>query len=260
MISAGGADQEVLDTGPNGHSLFTAALLDALQRGEADTRRDGYIVTPDLVSYLISKASNTYQTPTEADLPGHALGEFLFASPVPARNFHQGVAQAGPLRGGEVSPPASDTGSETKEEHEPIWAFNGVTYKPYQYSKNQVSINDKWDWATLFTIQPAEKGIVVNIRGGPFSFPCTNLKIQVGKTKAATDSKGAPLPFAAFIELAGGEMQYLRLDSYGFRVGNHPESPATDPKTLLRTVEQFCRWELHPPKKRPRLFSHPQPS
>ncbi len=80
IITAGGKDQAVLDSGPDGHSVFTGNLLEALKKGMADLNGDGYITFTELISYLIPKASNAYQTPAHGELPGHGLGEFVFSS------------------------------------------------------------------------------------------------------------------------------------------------------------------------------------
>ena len=83
IVSAGGANQEVLDSGPNNHSVFASALLEALA-GQADLNRDGYITYAELLSYLIPRASNAYQTPAAGVLPGHGGGEYVFRSPLGA--------------------------------------------------------------------------------------------------------------------------------------------------------------------------------
>jgi formylglycine-generating enzyme required for sulfatase activity len=85
IITAGGKDQTVLDGGPYGHSVFTGNLLEALREGLADLTGDGYITFAELVSYLVPKASNAYQTPAPGILPGHGLGEFVFRSPKGAK-------------------------------------------------------------------------------------------------------------------------------------------------------------------------------
>jgi TPR repeat protein len=80
FLSAGEKDQEVLDSGPNGHSVFTNALLDGLA-GKADSNGDGYITLPELVAFLEKAASNEFQTPASGSFPGHEGGEFVFRSP-----------------------------------------------------------------------------------------------------------------------------------------------------------------------------------
>jgi hypothetical protein len=83
-LTAGGDMQEVLDTGPNGHSVFTSALLEGLN-GAADFNRDGYITFAELESYVGQRASNRFQIPAAGVLPGNAGGEFVFRSPLGAR-------------------------------------------------------------------------------------------------------------------------------------------------------------------------------
>ena len=80
VLAAGGANQEVVDVGTDGHSVFTSALLKALS-GDADMNRDGYITFPEIEAFITPLASNHYQTPSGGVLPGHAGGEFVFKSP-----------------------------------------------------------------------------------------------------------------------------------------------------------------------------------
>ena len=78
MFTAGGADQEVADNGPGGHSVFTWTLLQALE-GKGDLNRDGYITASEVASYvgpIVSSLSR--QTPAFGNLPGSEGGEFLF--------------------------------------------------------------------------------------------------------------------------------------------------------------------------------------
>jgi Caspase domain len=81
VITAGGKDQEVLDNGPNGHSVFVDALLEAVRDGLADYNKDGYITFQELSGYITDRATNAYQTPSSGILPGHQGGEFIFVSP-----------------------------------------------------------------------------------------------------------------------------------------------------------------------------------
>jgi hypothetical protein len=81
VITAGGKDQQVLDTGPGGHSYFVDLLLEALRDGRADTNGDGYITFNELAAYLIPRASNNLQTPSAGILPGHGAGEYIFKVP-----------------------------------------------------------------------------------------------------------------------------------------------------------------------------------
>lgn len=95
IITAGGKDQSVLDKGAGEHSVFTGNLLEALEKGFADLNADGFITFAELSAYLLPRASNAYQTPAAASLPGHGLGEFVFTSP----------------QGGRISPPGAETGA-----------------------------------------------------------------------------------------------------------------------------------------------------
>ena len=83
VLTAGGANQEVLDSGPNGHSVFANALLEGLA-GQADFNKDGFITYAELEAYVIPRASNAYQTPSPGVLPGHGGGEYVFVSPLGA--------------------------------------------------------------------------------------------------------------------------------------------------------------------------------
>ncbi|TCS43019.1 polysaccharide deacetylase family protein [Reinekea marinisedimentorum] len=78
ILTAGGADQEVADGGPGGHSVFTWSLLKGLS-GEADLDENNIITASELgafVSPLVAENSN--QTPAFGNLVGSEGGEFLF--------------------------------------------------------------------------------------------------------------------------------------------------------------------------------------
>ncbi len=78
MLTAGGADQQVADGGPNGHSVFTWTLMQALE-GSADLNKDGVITATELASYAGPVVSSlSLQTPAFGSLPGSEGGEFLF--------------------------------------------------------------------------------------------------------------------------------------------------------------------------------------
>ena len=78
MMTAGGADQQVADDGPGGHSVFTWTLLQALS-GKADLNGDGFITGTELAAYVApSVAAISRQTPAFGSLPGSAGGEFIF--------------------------------------------------------------------------------------------------------------------------------------------------------------------------------------
>lgn len=78
MITAGGADQEVADDGPGGHSVFTWTVLQALG-GKADLNEDGVITGTELAAYVAPAVSAiAQQTPAFGSLPGSQGGEFIF--------------------------------------------------------------------------------------------------------------------------------------------------------------------------------------
>lgn len=81
MLTAGGADQEVADSGPNGHSVFTWVLLQALA-GKGDLNGDGLITGTELAAYVAPAVSAvSRQTPAFGSLPGSQGGEFVFQVP-----------------------------------------------------------------------------------------------------------------------------------------------------------------------------------
>lgn len=78
IITAGGADQEVSDGGPGGHSVFTWTLLQALD-GKADTDNNGYITASEIGTYVSPVvASYAPQTPAFGNLLGSQGGDFVF--------------------------------------------------------------------------------------------------------------------------------------------------------------------------------------
>jgi peptidoglycan/xylan/chitin deacetylase (PgdA/CDA1 family)/tetratricopeptide (TPR) repeat protein len=78
ILTAGGADQLVSDEGPDGHSVFTWALLQGLQ-GQADLDGNGVITASELGAYISPIVSQfAKQTPTVGNFVGSEGGEFLF--------------------------------------------------------------------------------------------------------------------------------------------------------------------------------------
>ena len=78
MFTAGGADQQVADNGPNGHSVFTWTLLQGLD-GRADLNGDGIITASELASYVGPAVSAlSQQTPAFGNLVGSEGGDFTF--------------------------------------------------------------------------------------------------------------------------------------------------------------------------------------
>jgi peptidoglycan/xylan/chitin deacetylase (PgdA/CDA1 family)/uncharacterized caspase-like protein len=78
ILTAGGADEQVADDGPTGHSVFTWALLQGLQ-GQADLDGNGVITASELGAYVSPIVSSfAKQTPTVGNLVGSEGGEFIF--------------------------------------------------------------------------------------------------------------------------------------------------------------------------------------
>ena len=78
MLTAGGANEEVADNGPNGHSVFTWALLQGLDV-RADLNSDGFITAAELAAYVGPGVSAlSHQTPAFGNIPGSEGGEFIF--------------------------------------------------------------------------------------------------------------------------------------------------------------------------------------
>jgi peptidoglycan/xylan/chitin deacetylase (PgdA/CDA1 family) len=78
MFTAGGADEQVADNGPNGHSVFTWTLLQALD-GRADLNGDGVITATELAAYVAPAVSSlSHQTPAFGNMPGSEGGDFIF--------------------------------------------------------------------------------------------------------------------------------------------------------------------------------------
>ena len=79
MFTAGGADQQVADNGPNGHSVFTWTLLQGLD-GRADLNGDGVITATELAAYVAPAVSAlSHQTPAFGNMPGTEGGDFIFS-------------------------------------------------------------------------------------------------------------------------------------------------------------------------------------
>lgn len=78
ILTAGGAEEQVADDGPGGHSVFTWALLQGLQ-GQADLDGNGFITASELGAYVSPIVSSfAKQTPTVGNLVGSEGGEFVF--------------------------------------------------------------------------------------------------------------------------------------------------------------------------------------
>ena len=93
MLTAGGADQLVADGGPNGHSVFTWALLQGLA-GKGDLNGDGIITATELAAYVApAVAAASRQTPAFGSLPGSEGGDFVFELPAEGEFLSAQTAQ-----------------------------------------------------------------------------------------------------------------------------------------------------------------------
>lgn len=79
ILTAGGADEQVADHGPSGHSVFTWNVLQGLD-GAADQNRDGYITASELGAYVAPRVSSvSRQTPVFGNMVGSGGGDFVLA-------------------------------------------------------------------------------------------------------------------------------------------------------------------------------------
>ncbi len=82
VLTAGGAEEQVSDNGPNGHSVFTWTVLEGL-RGKADLNGDQHITATELFAHVAPVVSSiSKQTPAFGSLVGSEGGEFVFELPV----------------------------------------------------------------------------------------------------------------------------------------------------------------------------------
>lgn len=95
MFTAGGADEQVADNGPNGHSVFTWTLLQALD-GRADLNGDGVITATELAAYVAPAVSSlSHQTPAFGNMPGSEGGDFIFDLQHESEFLNEDSAQLG---------------------------------------------------------------------------------------------------------------------------------------------------------------------
>jgi hypothetical protein len=86
VITAGSKDEQVLDGGYKGHSVFTGFLIRGLETGEADQTADGVITSEELgtyVSHKVQQFTGNKQHPKYCKLPGYEdeKGTVLFVVP-----------------------------------------------------------------------------------------------------------------------------------------------------------------------------------
>jgi peptidoglycan/xylan/chitin deacetylase (PgdA/CDA1 family) len=79
ILTAGGADEQVADQGPGGHSIFTWTVLQGLD-GPADLNGDGFITASELSGFVGPRVSQlSQQTPAFGNLVGSEGGEFVLS-------------------------------------------------------------------------------------------------------------------------------------------------------------------------------------
>ncbi|MGI9318399.1 MAG: caspase family protein [bacterium] len=76
-LSAGGDEQQVLDTGPAGLSWFTYFLLKGLEPGVVNSRDSGLVIFTELAAYVKVNSANRYHTPSGGSMLGHEGGDYL---------------------------------------------------------------------------------------------------------------------------------------------------------------------------------------
>lgn len=83
VITAGSTEQTVLDTGGGGHSVFTGALIDALEGG-ADLDGDRVVTFGELFNHVgraVERKTEARQTPLQATFPDHEGGNVALFAP-----------------------------------------------------------------------------------------------------------------------------------------------------------------------------------
>lgn len=76
-LSAGGDDQQVLDSGPGGLSWFTYFLLKGLEPGVVSSRQDGLVTFSEWASFVQAYSANPYHTPAFGTLANDEGGQFV---------------------------------------------------------------------------------------------------------------------------------------------------------------------------------------
>lgn len=82
IITAGGADEEVADGGPNNHSIFTGYLIRSLEERLADVDGNGVITVSEIAAFITPQVrSYSNQTPAWGNLLGSEGGDMVFQVP-----------------------------------------------------------------------------------------------------------------------------------------------------------------------------------
>ncbi len=89
VLTAGGKDEEVLDGGPKGHSVFTGRLIEALEAaGDFITANEIQVILKERV-YFDSKGRGKTQTPAFSTISGN--GDYVF---IPSNDYKLAEQQA----------------------------------------------------------------------------------------------------------------------------------------------------------------------
>jgi hypothetical protein len=147
VITAGGKDQQVVDFGTDGHSLFTGALLNGIDKGLADLNGDGYVTAAELAAYLQSAASNSFQTPGDGVFPGDELGETIFK--VPENALRQPQVGTAPAK--EANTIQNEQHSRLALDAKPLTMEATMAYilQNSSYSWTDIRESDSWIFAAL---------------------------------------------------------------------------------------------------------------
>jgi formylglycine-generating enzyme required for sulfatase activity len=120
LITAGAADQEVIESAQWGHSVFTYFLLKGLNEGLADQDDNGVITARELHTYLESRVfgeaqqQGHQQTPQMAELSGEK-GQFVFFTSAKGK---AGTLSSPPVTSSSPAPAPEPSAALTQAEQE----------------------------------------------------------------------------------------------------------------------------------------------
>jgi hypothetical protein len=171
VMTAGGKDQRVMDSGFEHTSLFTYRLIQALQ-GLTDHSAGGYITVSDIFTFVLRTASTDNQTPAMGQLPGDEGGEMVFRSP----NTMAAASAASPtpnpsVARSEVNAPANPVGAPASQPPslslslECSAGFSGPTdiYRPTPLV-SQLRSSKRGDLRPLQTAIDYEKHLIADLQ------------------------------------------------------------------------------------------------
>ncbi|BFU94107.1 MAG: protein of unknown function [Nitrospira sp.] len=113
VITAGGADQEALESPEWGHSVFTHYFLNGLEEGLADLNNDGIIPTSELYTYLDSRVY------AAAQLKGHTQRPELWSLAAEKGEFVFTYRNKAPRLAGEVTAGAKQSPRQAEKYGQP---------------------------------------------------------------------------------------------------------------------------------------------